>query len=249
MKKATKKRNATSSKSSFTLAKPIREILHKVYRILYSIQMSKKLLFVFVALLCNQMSFAQKQIMIKAGMAYSNVDETVTLPFEKKRPKYGFIIGVSYDVLTKGDFVLQPGLQLTQKGYKAIANHPSTGYYSNINLSTNYLEIPLMILYRKYISETISFHVGTGPVPAYGLFGNFKSDHKLTGTSQLVSFTSDEVFKLNTFRRFDIGWDLSSGLQYNRFTFNADYNFGMMRIETNSSLRNKSFALTLGYML
>ena len=59
---------------------------------------------------------------------------------------------------------------------------------------------------------------------------------------------STDVFE----KRFDFGLDFLIGYKCDRISINANYNQGLLDISNagdNSTTKNRSFALTLGYLL
>ena len=108
--------------------------------------------------------------------------------------------------------------------------------------TTHNLEIPLLIKYGIQVSDDIAVLPYIGPYFAYGLGGNFKYyDEDLT------------IQKGKTFdylKRFDMGFKVGCGAEYNKLYLELGYQFGVMNIAEDNpgdlSARNSSIYVNFG---
>lgn len=155
----------------------------------------------------------------------------------------GFYVGGTADFGLGGMFSLQPGLTLSNKGFKFSEEGGS--------LTTNlmYIEIP--------VNALVNFPVGDGKVfvgagPYYGMAISGK--HKLKGTDEgtSVSVSTDVEFGDDgTFKRGDFGVNFLAGYQLgNGFNIHAGYGLGLSNVARNSgdeTAKNRVLSVGLGF--
>jgi len=216
--------------------------------------MFKKIISLLLAIIICSLSFAQIKYGFKIGATQSFVKDNFASSNQDMNLKGGFQIGATIDVIIKKNLSLCPSLQFTQKGYRAVEGNPEGPFYWSRNLSTSYLELPINVVYNVYLNKDASIFIGTGPVLGFGLFGKLKTIFVTTDSTQQVhteNSTSNQIFKNPVDKRIDLGWNFLVGLQYDRITFTANYNYGLLNIirDGNHKSNNRSFALTVGYFM
>jgi len=98
--------------------------------------------------------YSQTKFGIKGGMTQSSVKEDFYLADMEYSLQTGFQIGVFAEKALTENFVFRPAFQFTQKGYKAVVGNPGGPFYWNRDLSTNYLELPLDLLYMVRLNTS-----------------------------------------------------------------------------------------------
>lgn len=200
------------------------------------------------------LSYSQINFGVKGGITQSSVKEDLNLPDYEYSLQTGFQIGIFAEKPLTDNFIFRPALQLTQKGYKSVVGNPGGPFYWNRDLLTNYIELPLDVLYKFRLNNSSSLFLGTGPVLSYGINGKLKATHVTSDNNQQLhtnTSTDHNIFKNNLDRRFDFGWNASGGIQSCRMLFSLSYNHGITNVvkDDNQSLKNRSFAFTVGYRL
>lgn len=200
------------------------------------------------------LSYSQMKFGLKGGITQSSVREVLNLPDNEYSFKTGFQLGVFTEKHLAGNFIFRPSLQLTQKGYHSVVGNPGGPFYWERDLLTNYLELPLDLVYTFRLNDASNFFVGSGPVLSYGLNGRLKATLVTTDNNQQIQIkksTDNKIFKNNLDQRFDFGWNANAGLQSCRMLFSLSYNPGITNVvkDDKQTLKNKSFAFSFGYLL
>jgi Outer membrane protein beta-barrel domain len=216
--------------------------------------MFRKTLLLLFNLGIFMLSYSQMKFGVKGGITQSSVKEDLNMPDNEYSLQTGFQIGVFAEKQLTGNLVFRPALQLTQKGYKSVVGNPGGPFYWNRDLLTNYIELPLDLLYKFRLNNASNFFVGTGPILSYGINGRLKATLVTTDNNQQLhtkKSTDNNIFKNNIDQRFDLGWNANAGIQSCRMSFNLSYNHGITNLvkDDNQSLKNRSFAFTVGYTL
>lgn len=177
---------------------------------------------------------------VKAGVTFPTMsisDDTEGLA----KSTTGFYVGGTVDFGLSGMFSLQPGLTLSNKGFK-VGEDGGT-------LTTNlmYIEVP--------VNAVVNFPVGDGKVfvgagPYYGMAISGK--HKLKGTSEgtTVSMSEDVEFGSDgSFKRGDFGVNFLAGYQLgNGFNIHAGYGLGLSNVAQNpGDAKNRVLSVGLGF--
>lgn len=162
----------------------------------------------------------------------------------KTSVRSGYMIGVidQISLSRRLPFYLETGLSFTSKGYKIQG-------FDNSSTTINYLRIPLAALYRIPIGEHISIQPSAGVYYAYGLWGRLHYQDN-----------SINVFSEKSISKNDFGYNLGVALTIDNFYIGVQYENGLIDIAKNDliypsqvsmlgyrSLKNYSFAITLGY--
>lgn len=144
----------------------------------------------------------------------------------------GLHIGAVADIPLATNIYLEPGLLFNMKGAKAdIARE-------TLKLSLNYIEMPIVGVYKYHINNDIAVRGNFGPYFAVGVGGKGK-----LGDYKVDSFGDDG------YKRFDMGLNFGAGVEYQCFMFNFGYDLGLVNLNDggNSKAKTRSFLFSLGY--
>jgi len=187
---------------------------------------------------------AQVRLGVIGGLHSSNVQETNNIPgwdttvkkFESSRS--GAQLGVILEVpLGHKGFFFQPAITYTSKGRKYAKNNDSAAaaatdtIYAKQNLNLNYIDIPLNITYKFYLSATHknSFFLSAGPQLSFFYSGKLTSEslkspgNKYANESDPVSVGSG----VNTYKTFDLGINGRAGFEFGNVMLSAYFSRGL----------------------
>jgi hypothetical protein len=177
---------------------------------------------------------------VKAGATFATMSITGDTEGEAKSTT-GFYVGGTADFGLSSMFSIQPGLTLSNKGFKADLDGGS------ITTNLMYIEIP--------VNAVVNFPVGDGKVfvgagPYYGMAISGK--HKLKGTDEgtTVSMSTDVEFGDDgSFKRGDFGVNFLAGYQLgNGFNIHAGYGLGLSNVAQDpGNAKNRVLSVGLGY--
>ena len=212
--------------------------------------MYKKITLFLFSMITYSLTFSQITFGIKAGATESFIHDKIGSSSENYNFRTGYQIGAFAEMPLNRNISLRPSLQLTQKGFKKVEGTLGTSFYWNRNFSTNYLELPLDAVYNFPLNQEVKIQVGTGPVFGIGLFGKNKTiitATDSTGQAHTEYWEGTDAFD----KRFDFGWDFLVSLKCHRASISVNYNHGLFNVLTDGdhTAKNRSFALTLGYLL
>lgn len=183
----------------------------------------------------DKMSFG-----IKAGINLMNMGK-LTLGTEEYSTdsKVGFQAGV-YGVLPMGgNFAFLPEATYTQKGAKV--KETIEGTTGEFDGKVSYIDIPLMIGYRA----TPELTVFAGPQVSFLL--SQKSTIKVNGSQQGDENTTTENFsKSLAGGAIGLGYSLTPNVNVNA-RYMMDFQKTLKEDQNQDKLKNKGFALSLGY--
>jgi len=209
----------------------------------------KKLLLIFPLGLCITAAHAQDEshnhptygsqkwfVGIQAGASFYYVKETFANSPIRYGGKIGFTAGVVSSAQIGSKFSFMPSLNFTQKG----------GTYTHgVNLTLNYIELPLNFVYHTNGSSG-TFFFGAGPDLAFGVGGTEKFD----GQEADIHFGTggDEYLK-----PFEFSANLLAGYKLrNGLFFAANYNPGISNIANGnagvSKFHNHGSVFRIGYL-
>jgi hypothetical protein len=216
--------------------------------------MLKLILLTALSLVFFSPSFSQINYGIRGGITQSFIKEESPVDGTEFSKQTGFQFGFFLDKEITDKITFRPALQLTQKGYQSVVGIPIGPFYWSRNLSTTYLELPIDIIYHFNLSNSTRMFIGTGPVVGYGLFGTLNTTLVTTDINQQLKYQSstyDKIFRDNQDNRFDFGWNANIGLNSCKLLFTLSYNHGLSNVTKDElqSLKNRSFAFTVGYLL
>jgi hypothetical protein len=185
------------------------------------------------------------QLGFQAGAAFSSAREKYEGISMEFGTKTGFIAGAFYRHDFTGKFAFQPEVNFLQKGgkYSETIDEGDGTYDMEIDLTLNYLEIPLYLIYNG--GKASGFYAGLGPSFNWGLSGT----SKVNGESEDIKFGNDEDLK-----PFFLGINGMVGYQMeNGFTANAFVSQSLTNSDTDeesdATFNMFSFGIRLGYMM
>lgn len=198
----------------------------------------KKIIFAFVALLFLMNAVeAQNSFGISAGATFSKISAKMEGLTVTSKTHTGYTAGIVANVAIGKDFSFRPELNYVQKG--GDLSFDSEDY----NITFNYLELPLNILYNK--ESTIGkFFVGAGPTFAYALSGKSKEEGENIKL-ELGNGDNADYKRLDGGVNATVGFDFKGG-----FFLAANYYLGLMNISPDSEEKDHihNFGIKLGYM-
>ena len=171
---------------------------------------------------------------------------------------YGLRLGMNFSTISGDYFDLGTRIGMNLGGVVGIRVSDSTPvflesglYYASrgakegkSTVSTHNLEIPLLIKYGIQATDEIAVLPYIGPYFAFGLGGNYKYE---IGNSE---FKKDGTYDF--MKRFDMGFKVGCGAEYNKLYLELGYQFGVMNLlkeEVNpadESARNGSLYVNFG---
>ncbi len=140
------------------------------------------------------------------------------------------------------------GLQLSTKAHKSGLVIGFENEYLQSTTDINYLNIPIHIGYKIKCSESISFLVNAGPYFGVGMWGKqkfYRDEKKYHSASDI--FSGEYGYK-----RFDYGCGFNIGVEYAKhfqLTLGADWGLKDICKKSSYKYRNRSFTISLGYIL
>lgn len=157
-------------------------------------------------------------------------------------------IGVGIEKPLTPEWSIMPSLEFAMKGakYSESESDPNlNGYSIDQELSLYYIQIPVLAAYRLNLTDSWNMTLKAGPYLAYGVGGTIKESYK--------DYTIDDVEKdeediFNYCERLDFGLDIAVDLEYHRYVFGLEYEFGLTSItKEGGEIKNGAFYITAGY--
>lgn len=153
----------------------------------------------------------------------------------------GLKAGMIVDIPVDGHLFFQPGLFYSQKGYQY------SNILSDVDVRISYLEIPLNVLFRAPISNSVHFFGGGGPYVAFGVGGRIKNT---PGRNYDLKFGSG---RRDDFSTIDAGLNFNAGLEFDPgFFLRANYGLGIANAVpgggNKSTQRMHGFSFTAGFL-
>lgn len=174
-----------------------------------------------------------------------------------------FHIGVNEEIPIAPEFFFQVGLQYIGKGAKG----PIPYRYTDLTvphtttitreISMNYLEMPLNLVYKPLVGKG-NFILGGGPYVGYAISGKAKYTGSPAPSDRDITFTKttpdNDENNLANFKHLDVGGNFFFGYQF-LSGFNVIFNSQLGLVDINSDVntklsnKNTGFGLSLGYRL
>lgn len=183
----------------------------------------KTTLFIFALMLSAAMAFAQEkdatpssfpQFGVRVGYSTSIVHGNT---FEGKCLS-GTNAGIIADFRVTDSWNIRPGVYFTMKGFDE-KSASDIDYKARLN----YLEVPLLAVYKKAIGSKCALELQVGPYFSYGISG--KSDQTKMTYDRYSYYKTFDMFK-----RFDWGANVGIGFDIDKFYIGAAYDFGFVSI-------------------
>lgn len=154
-----------------------------------------------------------------------------TIYFKGKESRTGHRVGYSFGFFAQNslskNFLCEFGINFSSKGekYGYLINDKN---YNRIT-KLDYLELPIMFIYKKPISK---LRIGAGPYLAYAISGKYIQEYPgMPVLKEKISFDRE-------YKPLDIGLNLLVGFQFDKnLSINANYSSGFLNI---SNIRNSS---------
>ena len=186
--------------------------------------------FVIMLVICTN---AQVKFGIKGGVNFAKQKWSAsgaTISFDSK---VGFMAGVILESPFSESLFFQSGVLFSQKGMKMSAS--ATGATSDIDMTLNYLDVPLNIIYKANAGN-VKILLSAGPVLSYGMSGKGTAN----GQSGDIKFGSDADFK-----SMDIGLGIGGGVEVSNFQIGLNYTLGLSNVSTMSGITMKNNVFTI----
>ena len=195
----------------------------------------------FALCLAGKPAFAQLEFGggAKGGIAFSKVssdDADIQNFFDEQR--FGVVLGAFVMIPLNEQFVIQPEVLFVQKG--------ASGSDSGIDFTfeLDYVEIPILALYRFSTGGSMAPFLFTGPVPAINTAAK---------VVQSVGGQDAEEDLKDDFKTMDFLWTVGGGLQFQNLTIEGRYTFGLGAANKDSigsdDFKNRTIAILFGIIL
>lgn len=203
------------------------------------------------AILLSTSLFAQK-VNINAGFNMSTYSNLQTF---SPKLKPGFHVGASLDYTLSDLFSIEGGLLLNSMGCRADEDVDPLfgGGHTEESITPYYLTIPVLLKANFKIGNVQAF-AGVGPYVAFGLFGNSKSTYtSVNGVSETTNYKVN-FGENGHFNTIDFGIRAKAGIELDKINLGLFYGQGLINAvpklhDSDSSIKNSVFGLTLGYTI
>lgn len=203
---------------------------------------------------------------VQAAINSSNI--RVSDPLNRQESpdaRIGFNIGLGADIPLWGDFSVQPTFQYAKRGF-VVGQTYSVGWGANFKASTSYLELPVDFVYSPAFGHG-NLLLGVGPYVGYGTGGRWRTDNPVLMDDIVIDNQGELVFQndasygnLGTYvlaRPWDYGLHGKVGYRlFGRYLIQLEHQQGLKNLnphwsgfDNGNSLKNSSWALSVGYQL
>ncbi len=168
----------------------------------------------------------------------------VTDGYLSTKGRTGFHVGGYVSIPVGEKFSIEPGLQYSQKGYaiKGNIDIPALkfiGANAGAQVQSHYIDVPLLV--RAEVAKGLSVYAG--PQFSYLVKNNLRVDAGVLG----ISLFTRNLDITDQFKRIDAG--IAAGARYqfaNGFHVQAGYDYGLSRVDANSSFKSYNRVVKLG---
>ena len=190
-------------------------------------------------LTANAQSAGQVRFGVTGGMNVTGITD-----LGDTESRIGFNLGLRGEYNFSKNVYVNAGLLWSMKGAKYDAE--IAGYKGTFKVNPSYLEIPIAVGGRYFISDGLSIFAETGPYFAVGVCGKSKTDVKIGNikSTEKVDFFGDDG---SGAKRFDAGWGLRAGVEVNKFQVHLGYEHGFVNI-FDDDCKNWNFNVGVSYM-
>lgn len=213
-------------------------------------------------LLVSLLGVKAQKINVKTGFNLATIfaennDEIISSDFETNP---GLSIGVNIEFPINKTFAFETGLQFSMEGSQIHKNMEKIyggldhSVWGNLDIDLYYMNVPLNA--KVYLINS--------KVKVFGLFGAYLGVG-IFGNKELKILTLDDSDTDNAkikwgddsenddFRRFDYGFNIGTGCEFNRFLFCVNYNYGLANIspyvKNGSTINNRVLTFSIGYVI
>lgn len=141
------------------------------------------------------------------------------------KSKWGFHIGLNVDVNIVKSFAVETGLFYSAKGFKL---DKQMGYDKSNNYDLNYIQLPLLAVFRLNVSENANIQLKAGGYAGY-----------------LIN--EPETLRV---KKPDVGLIVGAGISYRKFYLGLQYELGMynaLKVGYGDACKNRNLAISVGY--
>ena len=168
----------------------------------------------------------------RVGVTFSTLTDN-----DDAKMKINLTYGAEYEQYITDQFSLAGGVLFTNQGFKYDDGDGTlNNYYFAVPITANYYVVP-------------GLAVKAGLQPAYRVKTNMKIDGQTYDLDKVVDFLfGDSDVKMNN---LDLSIPVGFSYEYNNFTLDARYNFGLIKLFSgvDNSVFNRVITVTLGYKL
>lgn len=205
---------------------------------------------------------------LKGGVNFANISYNDKGEVDDANMLTSFHVGIMGDLTIAKVFSIQPGIFFTGKGSKIQSGNSSTVTYYKATTNPLYIEIPVNAVLKLPLSADNScFFVGAGPYIAMGVAGKRKIEGRYLGVSynskdniewsndDPTTFNNEEGAGLGVMRRFDYGFNATTGFQLNSVLLSVNYGYGLAKLQSGSTSsddnknKNRVLSLSVGFKL
>ena len=199
--------------------------------------MKKVIVMVIAAMMAIVSANAQHRegefsIQPRVGVTFSTLTDN-----DDAKMKINLTYGAEYEQYITDQFSLAGGVLFTNQGFKFDDGDGTlNNYYFAVPITANYYVVP-------------GLAVKAGLQPAYRVKTNMKIDGQTYDLDKVVDFLfGDSDVKMNN---LDLSIPVGLSYEYNNFTLDARYNFGLIKLFSgvDNSVFNRVITVTLGYKL
>lgn len=174
--------------------------------------MKKTLIIMLFAVLSLGLAYADVHYGIRGGLNLSNRSTTAENPIVVPGDKTGFHAGLIMQYRTDSNFIVQPEILYTQKGYTynfILVDH---------TISMDYVEVPILLKYDIKVAKGLNIQPAVAPYVGYAVIA--KDNYKL-----INEIENDIIEDIN---RIDYGVELGADIQViDRVVLGARYKIGL----------------------
>lgn len=202
---------------------------------------------------------------IKAGVNLSNSSADVEGLFQdyEKKAKVGFHFGVVAEYALTDAFALQSGLTFTTKGM--VIKHsedwiPVGKEHNTQTTNMQYLQLPLLAVYKKGIARDTKVIFNVGPYVSYGIGGKVTTKTEYFNLGDTPNDKTEyDTFKKDMYKKVDLGVIGGVGGEFGKIFVNLNYELGLLNLApalyvsdrsgntTEISFKNRNATLSVGY--
>ena len=203
----------------------------------------KKLLTIIALMAATLTAQAQEHeegdftIQPRVGLSISNLSDG-------EKSKVNFAYGVEFERFFTDRFSLAAGLLFTNQGTKYKDIYDENNQKNDLKMNIYYANIPITANY--YVLPGLALKAGLQPafrVKAKATMGSTSYDYDRM-MDLWKSWFNEEPEDMT---KFDLAIPVGLSYEFHRVTLDARYNFGLLKVIKNESVRNKVFVITLGY--
>lgn len=182
---------------------------------------------------------------IKGGGSFTRLTGDLSDP----SGKFGGMGALTVDYEFLSNMSIQTGAYFFMKGatYSITSNNQT---FVPVDADMYYLQFPLHFSYKIPISGSVRFNVNAGPYVAVGIAGKTKVG---SGNNVIKHDTFSGAGDSNMagvgFKNFDGGIGLGAGLEFNSFTIDVGWDFGLANISRidGTSVKTQNGYVALGF--